>query len=807
METTTLFMNMTDTLSHGLSVSGAKAYNLAHVKKQGFRVPEGIVIPCDIVASISNDLLAKEIFNFLKAMSPGPWAVRSSGIAEDGSDHSFAGQFESILNVLDEAELKDAIDKCVCSASSAQVAAYGKEEYQPIALLVQQMVNADCAGVAFSANPITGERNEILINAVIGLGDKLVSGEVTPDEYIVQHGSLQKGSPADGVLTEKQALEVALAVKQLEENFGCPQDVEWAIENESLFILQSRPITALPPQPVPIALEIPQGTWKRDDHHTTLSPMGFTIMMIPYAEAMKKYFCAYGFPIKSFTPKMIGGHLYMQMEMEGGDQKGTPPDWVMWLVSRLLPPMRKMNKTMKKVFDEKLHHKEMQRWYDERKPYFEKKNNAFAQIELKDLTDDALIERWYALRDFSFKCSDAHADRTGNFIAIGELFLFCQDHLSWDMQKFFRITAGWSSASSYVHDSLTALCKKHFSTADISENGMLHGGINTLFSKHPEFKKSVDEWIKENAMRMQDYDLVNPTLGENPELIYKNIHTILKELVKNPAGTTTENPERKAAFADARKKLAGTPLLNEFEELVKWCKVACSQRDENGYYTIAQPCGLLRLQLLEMAKRMRLKNPEHIFYLNENEVVDAFTDKLSNMDALIEKRIGEKQWAIFRRGPKQYGPPEPPMPSPDPFPDAMRKMFRIFAWLDEVDFGDHVNVKSESDHMIIGRAASAGVYKGKAKIIKSPADFDRIEAGDVMVCRITSGEWSMVFSRVRALVTEEGGMLSHPAIIAREFGIPAVVGTEIAMSKIKDGMDILVDGNKGLVTLVSSKIP
>jgi pyruvate,water dikinase len=804
METTTLFMNMTDTLSQGLSVSGAKAYNLAHVKNQGFRVPEGIVIPCDIVASISNDLLAKEIFNFLKVMSPGPWAVRSSGIAEDGSDHSFAGQFESILNVQDEAELKDAIDKCVCSASSAQVVAYGKEDYQPIALLVQQMVNADSAGVAFSANPITGERNEILINAVKGLGDKLVSGEVTPDEYIVQNGSLQKGSPDDGVLSEKQVLEVAAAIKQLEENFGCPQDVEWAIEDGSLFILQSRPITALPPQPIPILLEIPKGTWKRDDHHTTISPMGFTILMIPYAAAMKKYFCAYGLPIKSFTPKMIGGHLYVQMEMEGGDQKGTPPGWVMWLVSRLLPPMRKMNKTMKKVFDEKLHHKEMQRWYDEGRPYFEKKNKAFAQTELTGLTNDALLERWYALRDYSYECTDAHADRAGNFIAIGEFYLFCKDHLDWDIQKFFRITAGWSSASSFVHDSLTALCKKHFSSSDLSENGMLHEDLNTLFSKHPEFKKSVDEWIKENALRMQDYDLVNPTLGENPELIYKNIHTILMELATNPTNTTTENPEREAAFAEARQKLASTPLLDEFEELAKWCKVACSQRDENGYFTIAQPCGLLRLQLLEMAKRMRIKNPDHIFFLNENEVVDAFTGKLSNMNELLEKRLGERQWAIFHRGPKLYGPPEPPMPSPKPFPEAMCKMFSIFAWLEEVEIGNHENEISDNEKVIIGRAASAGIYKGKAKIIQSPKDFDKIEVGDIMVCRITSGEWSMVFSRVGALVTEEGGMLSHPAIIAREFGIPAVVGTEIAMAKIQDGMEISVDGFKGLVTLGSN---
>ena len=802
METKTLYLNMAEILNQGMSASGAKAYKLAHVGKQGFRIPSGIVIPCKVVTSISNDELAKEIFVCLKSMSPGPWAVRSSGIAEDGSENSFAGQFESILNVRDEAGLRDAIDKCVCSASSAQVVAYGKEDYQPIALLVQQMVKADCAGVAFSANPITGERNEVLINAVKGLGDKLVSGEVTPEEYVVHNGSLQKGDPISGVMTEQQAVELAEAVKQLEANFGDPQDVEWAIEDDKLFILQSRPITALPPQPIPIPIDIPDGTWKRDDHHTTLSPMGFSVIMEPYAAATKKYFCSYGFPIKAFTPQMIGGHLYMKMEMEGGDQKGTPPAWVMWLVSRILPPMRKMNKIMRRVFNENLHHKEMQCWYDEGRPYFEKKNKTFAQTNLDELTNKALLERWHVLRNYAFECMDAHADRTGSFIAIGEFYLFCKDHLGWDTEKFFRITAGWSKASSYVHDSLTTLCKEHFKSVETAEGGLLNGNLNNLFAGHPEFKKRVDEWIEENALRMQDYDFVNPTLGENPELTYKNVQAIFSELATNKSKTTAENPERETAFAEAREKLAGTPLLEKFEELAKWCKIACSQRDDNGYFTITQPSALLRLQLLEMAERMGFKNPEHIFFLMENEIEDAFTGRLVDREKLIERRLGQKQWATFNRGPKRYGPPEPPMPSPDPFPDAMRKMFRIFTWLEEVEFGDHEIDRSDSTHVIKGRAASAGIYTGTTKIIRSPKDFNKIEAGDVMVCRITSGEWSMVFSRVGALVTEEGGMLSHPAIIAREFAIPAVVGTEIAMEKLKDGMKVVVDGNNGVVALV-----
>jgi rifampicin phosphotransferase len=497
--------------------------------------------------------------------------------------------------------------------------------------------------------------------------------------------------------------------------------------------------------------------------------------------------------------RMIGGHLYSQMLMEGGDQKGTPPGWVLWLVSRLLPSMRKMNNKMKAVFDQKLHHKEMQLWYDEVRPYFESKNKVFASTNVDELTDEELLQRWHEIRKHFYKGIDAHADRMGSFVAIGEFYLFCKDHLAWDNETFFSITAGWSSASSLIHDSLFDLCRSNFSSKELREDPGLHAGIHTFLRNHTAFKKQVDDWIKENALRMQDYDLINPTLGENPGLIYQNIEAILKELGANGLSKSGKNPERDAAFASARQKLAGTSLLAEFEELAKWCKVAYSQRDENGLFTIAQTCSLVRLQLIEMAKRMGMKESEDIFFLQEDEVEEAFIGQLENRDERIKHRKGEKQWAIFNRGPKRYGDPEPPMPSPDPFPEAMRKMFRIFAWIEEVDLGDYENEKSASENVIPGRAASAGVHKGKAKIIKSPKDFDKLETGDVMVCRITTGEWSMVFSRVGGLVTEEGGMLSHPAIIAREFGIPAVVGTEIAMQKIKDGMDITVDGNKGQV--------
>jgi len=789
---------------HPLNEVGGKAQHLARAMAWGHPIPPGAVIPRTELAGGVTEALLEAVWQSISATGDGCLAVRSSGIAEDGAEHSFAGQFATLLNVRGREALADALRVCHASAASAQVRVYGDGGAQPIAILVQRQVDATCAGVAFSANPVTGARDEVVINAVRGLGDRLVSGEVTPEELAVKEGAVTRCGTSAAVLDDGKALDLARTVRQLEEQFGGPQDVEWAYEGDALFVLQSRPITALPPAPVPVPFEPPPGSWTRNDHHTTLSPMAFGLFCEVYDTEQCRAMRKYAMPVKAVRSEMIGGHLYTAFEMEGGEQKGTPPDWVMWLVARLVPVMRRMNREAKIVFDGRRHHQEMIAWEEERKPYFSKRIGEFDPSGLAAFDDVALMERWRSLVDFMHEGARAHADTMGNWIAIGEFCVFCRTQLGWDLATCFRAMNGWSRATTHLRDTLIDLCRRN-----LDEDGArkavarIAGGDTSWMAEHPAFQREFEAWRRANALRMQSYDFHNPTLGESPALVLRSLHDAL-------AVVASGGPDPRAAVAagreilhdEARRQLAGTPLLDEFQELARWCERAYGYRDENGAFTIASVFGLVRLHLLEIGRRIEgLERPEHVFYVRPEELEAAFRGELADLPDRIAHRRGEEQWARFHRGPKQIGPPEAPLPGTRPFPPPLRKLFDIVGWMMELEMSE-VDTTPPDDRTLVGRGVSGGTYTGTARLVNGPGDFQKLLPGDVMVCRITSGEWSIAFGQVGALITEEGGFLSHPAIIAREFGIPAVTGTDTALQRIADGATVRVDGTAGRVTLI-----
>ncbi len=797
-------------LSHATEITdvGAKAHHLNRVLGIGHRVPPGVVVPASALADGVTRELHDALREALHPLGEGPWAVRSSGIAEDGAEHSFAGQVATVLHVSDDDTLERALKECLQSASGNRITSYGQGNQQPLAIIVQRQVAATTAGVAFSANPVTGARDEVVIHAVPGLGDKLVHGDVTPDEVTVT-GDTVTGDTVSGSrtrlsgLTDAQARELATVVRHIATQFDAPEDVEWAFEDGTLHILQARPITALPPAPIPIPVTVPPGTWMRNDHHTTLSPMAFGLFCADYDAAQAEAMRTYAMPVLSLNSRMIGGHLYTQMATEGGDQKGTPPNWVMWLAARLVPQLRRMNRQAELIFREQPHHAEMRAWEDEWKPYFQEHNARLDPDALAAMDDETLVAEFRQLKRHLQVGLRAHARTMGNWIAICEFGVFCREHLSWDIPTTLRAMGGWSKATTAVHDELTALCRQHVSAADArAVSGSGANAVPDLLARNDALRSALEEWQRANRLRIQHYDFHNPTLGETPELVERQVRDILTRMADGrPDPSASVHAERERLHADARRALEGSPLWSEFETLADWARRAYSYRDENGQYTISPLFGMVRLHLLEMGRRMpHLGAPAHIFYLTPDELEPAFRGTLTDMAARIERRRGEEQWAKFHRGPRVYGPPEAPMPPVDAFPAPLRKLFRIFGWMMDAEMTPPTTSDAGGD-TLPGHAASAGVYTGTARVITGPQDFHRVLPGDVVVSRITSGEWSMIFGRVGALVTDEGSMLSHPAIIAREFGIPAVVNTDVATQRIPDGATVTVDGGAGRVTI------
>ncbi len=256
-------------------LAGAKATNLGELARAGFLVPDGFVLTAEtferflfanhlsansspevVISATLPDDIEHVVLKAFSKMGGLPLAVRSSGIAEDLPDASFAGQYESVLNVRDMEALVNAVKRCWASAFSRRVAAYrrflGKQGVVKMAILVQYLVPADAAGVAFTANPVTGDRTETVVNAVRGLGDRLVSGQASPDEWLVRQDKVVCQSAPEGAITHAQAQAIANLARRIERYFGSPQDIEWALSSGRLFILQARPITALPTRRSPL---------------------------------------------------------------------------------------------------------------------------------------------------------------------------------------------------------------------------------------------------------------------------------------------------------------------------------------------------------------------------------------------------------------------------------------------------------------------------------------------------------------------------------------------------------------------------
>jgi pyruvate,water dikinase len=223
---------------------GAKSAALAVLLREGFAVPHGVVV------HPQHDRWNSALIEALVAVGPGPYAVRSSAAAEDGPQASFAGQFRTTLDILSTADVLAAVERTALSGRAPGLASYltklgvaAAEAVVPV--LVQQMVPAEAAGVLFTRHPVTGG-HECVIEAIDGIGDRVVEGAVTPERWVVdREATIREHASAGRVLSEQQARHLAALGRRIETVFGTPQDIEWAIADGEVWILQSRPVTAL----------------------------------------------------------------------------------------------------------------------------------------------------------------------------------------------------------------------------------------------------------------------------------------------------------------------------------------------------------------------------------------------------------------------------------------------------------------------------------------------------------------------------------------------------------------------------------
>lgn len=793
------------------ALAGSKAANLANLLQAGFPVPEGLVLTT--VGGGAADHVAELADQILDRFGASPLAVRSSATAEDLPDSSYAGQYETYLEVRGREQLEKAVRACRASLQSDRVATYqGGTSDAAMAVLIQPMVAAQAAGVAFSAHPVSGARDQVVVNAVTGLGDRLVSGEVTPHQWVVTGTSVEGEA---GVLTLSQVLEVADLTRRVEDHFGVPQDIEWAIDADTLWLLQARPITSLPEppvEPIPIELEVPPGTWEHDASHSPVPsyPIDRLILdLIP--PTMGTWVGEFGYLFDGIEFTDIGGWTYHRLKPLGGRDGPALPGWLMWLLVRTVPMIRRRLAIATDAVRTDKAGRFIRLWYDEWLGELEASIRRLQAVDRPGLTDDELLAHLDDLSVLSQRGIEVHALVHGSLAPIlYEWTTTCERLLRWDMTKSLDVLSGNSFKSTEPSRRLHALTQMvRDRGVDLDLGGVSEDDVvGVLEERDAEFAAEFRRYVADYGHRALGI-LAEPTIAERPSLLVGMIRDQIATGY-DPARIDEENREmRDRVEAEAREVLRGDPeSLSEFERALSRAVEAYPAREDNEFYTLSAPLALARYAVLEVGDRLVARGVidarDDVMFLDIDEAKSGLADHADRRD-LVRLRKGQRAWAAANPGPPSYGKVSRPPASLDFLPRDARLPMESMLWsLQSIEAVEASKMTQSDPDLITGTPASTGSYTGPVRVIRGEAEFGKLQAGDVLVCPTTSPVWSVLFATIGALVTDTGGILSHPAIIAREYRIPAVVATGNATELLEDGQVVTVDGSAGIVKVVEA---
>lgn len=797
---------------------GRKAANLAELTRAGYRVPEGVVLTTDALARLLDsarsataevvrdlrlpDDVAEAVREIAAHFGDEPVAVRSSGVAEDLPGMSFAGQYETVLGVRGHDELVEAVRTCWSSAFADRVIAYrnaaGSGEGTRMAVLVQRMVPARVAGVAFSANPVNGRRNEAVVSAVIGLGEQLVSGRVSPDEWVVgECGAAERQSGSLDAIDEAAAREVADLVRSVEAHFGRPQDIEWAIDDDGLWLLQARPITALPEPAAGVeTVEVPPGHWRRDTYfRRPLTPMQRSIML-PVLNATSRLLFSYNI-VDRLESREIGGWLYTQFVPLSGHERVTARLGEIQRAAAAGEPRRMVD-----------------RWETELAPRLAERSATLAAIDLPALSDEEAVTHFRDVEALYAEAQDTHFRVGGAILYLWSAFgATCERLLGWGAATSVRLITGLpgkTTEPSVRLAELAALARSRPPVRAMLAEPATDATVAALADVDPEFDQGLRGYLRDFGHRSLSLDLTDPTLAERPAFVLNLIRDQLDRDFDPGAGSAELARDREAAEAEARAILAehGEEDRAAFEAVLADARRSYPVRDDKAFYTgVAR--GLLRYAIRDIGRRLaereRIGATDDVFALESDEMVRALVEG-GTWQERVARRSAELAWVRAHPGPATYdGPTESSPPGGgrpagdwrDRLTAEQRQVVDIILWLAEADNAGPSGAPRPDT--LNGVAASPGRYTGTVRVILDESEFDELQPGDVLVCHETNPQWAVLFPNVGALVTDAGGLLSHPAIIAREYRIPAVVATREATSRLTDGQIVTVDGTAGEV--------
>lgn len=798
-----VILHLDDPRAADPQVAGQKAATLARLRGDGFAVPDGFVVPAHACDDLDHAGVISAMRDALGSTDDSAMAVRSSAVAEDLDDASYAGLYETVLEVEGADAVLEAVRRCVASSEADRVASYASGPTGPMAVLVQRMVDAEAAGVAFSADPVTGERDIVVVSAVRGLGNRLVDGSAVPDEWTVRGEDVDERSVTEHSLDAERVRAVAALARQLEDQRGRPQDVEWAWDGEQLWLLQSRPITVLPRKP---ELDLPEsGAWMKDQTHypEPVTPFGASVYL-PALEAGISGMCEeFGLLIETVEQRSIGGEIYGRPVPAGGKDGPPPPWWVLAALSRVVPPIRRRCATARRAVQSGLLEELPRRWSDEWREQFMADAERLSGPDMAGLDDDALLARLDEAIDLLHRGQRVHFRLFLPFLLpVYQLVETCGDLFGWDTAGTLNIVAGRSEASTAPTRALREVAER------LAEEPAAEQAVETLdlaaLADVPDAWAAFDDYRRRWGVRGVGYDPGSPTLAEQPHLLLRWVRDAMAGLDEEVA--THDG----AGIAEARAALAGRDGSDRdrFEEALARAAEVYGLREDNILWTDNVPCGVIRLVAMEIGGRLHerglLDNPDDVVFLEVDEASRALRGGTDERET-ARRRRAERAWVAAHPGPPFLGGEPAPTPDVRGLPREARMINGAMMWAMGEEYpppGE--DGAAEADALLAGVGASPGAYTGQARVIRDESQFAKLQPGDVLVCRITTPSWSVLFDRAGAVVADGGGALSHSAIVAREHRIPAVLATGDATSTLRDGQLVSVDGVGGTVRLAET---
>lgn len=797
---------------------GGKSRALMQLQRAGFCVPAFITLTSECFNSAKiNPEYEEQLLKIASGIGPGPYAVRSSAIEEDDHASSHAGQFLSILNV-SKVELPEAAFKVFKSGLVENVKAYRKsrgleETAGGTSVLIQQMVDATQAGVMFTADPVSGRRDRLIISAIEGLGEKLVGGLEDGENYALdKSGSLIEKDQTNSLLSETKLSQLHKLAVAIEAACDAPQDIEWAFENDQLYLLQSRPITTdLRPAPlVDNTVTVFDNSNIVESYPGLVTPLTFSFAQYSYARVYRAFVALLGVHPKIITKNSaifenmlarINGRVYYNlinwyralallpgfsinrshMEMMMGVGEPLPEN----LSKDIGPPP---SKGLKSALEWGRVSKsailltfEAVRLGATRKDFYTRLNNALKEpaksLEKKSLSELAkeyrrieadLLDRWDAplINDFlcmigfgaSRKMLEKWAGQDGleihNDIMIGQ-----GDIISAEPARRIRQMALMLEG----HDKLQE---------------ELANGEGQNLANHPDLEQAIKDFLDKFSDRCaEELKLESITLDQDPTPLYIAISS----------GTRPLTQAEKAKEDPLKELFPNKPIKRVLARgIMAWAKARVRDR-ENLRFERTRIFGRARKLFLAIGKQFQahglIEKPEDVFMLTVQEILGAIEGYAVSHDIknLVSLRQQEFDHALS---------------TPDP--DERITISGALVTNLEQETQQNEDKTQDLSTERSGTGCSAGTIKAVARVITDPRK-QSLKKGEILVARHTDPGWISLFANASAIVVERGSLLSHSAIVARELGIPCVVGLKGAMSWIKDGESIEVNGSNGEV--------